>query len=423
VSLDTLERVRSGRGPLERCTGDPESFLANDWGKQAAVRRGGPLPATPASATPASATPASATPASATLAPTGFEDLLSLDDVDRFLTTAALRTPFFRLVKAGAQIPESAYTRSGRTGSREVTGIANPARVAALFEDGATIVLQGLHRWSDPVARFCRDLELELGHPCQVNAYITPPGAQGLDLHEDGHDVFVLQAFGRKHWEVHAAPAEAERDPLDVEVTSGDTIYMPAGTPHAARAQDVLSGHLTVGIHVTPWREVLTGVVGRMTADMDDPVAAGWTEDVDGFADELRGRLAALASALGEVDVRTSAGERRERFLSNRAQLARGTIAERAVPIVVDDDTVVARRPGAMCEIALRGDRLVVLLGDRRLEMPAWVERAMRLLADLDEDGELVVRALDVGLSDPASRSVLVRRLVREGLLTIRDGR
>lgn len=408
MSLDTLERVRSGRGPLERCTGDPRSFLANDWGKRAAVRSGGP-----------SSTTLSTTP----LTSAGFEDLLSIDDVDRYLTTAALRTPFFRLVKAGDQIPESSYTRSGRTGSREVTGIANPARVAALFEDGATIVLQGLHRWSDPVARFCRDLELELGHPCQVNAYVTPPGAQGLDLHEDQHDVFVLQAFGRKRWEVHAAPNETERDPLDVEVTSGDTIYLPAGTPHAARAQDVLSGHLTVGVHVTPWREVLTGVVGRVTADMDDPVAAGWTDDIEGFAGELRERLAALASALGEVDPGTEAGERRERFLSNRAQLARGTIAERAAPIAVDDATVVARRPGAVCEVARRADRLVVLLGDRRLEMPSWVERAMRRIAELDEDGELAVRDLTPALSDPPSRAVLVRRLIREGLLTVRGGR
>ena len=406
MSLGTLERVRSGRGPLERCTGDPESFLANDWGKRAAVRRGGPPTATSA-------------PATAALA--GFEDLLSLDDVDRFLTTAALRTPFFRLVKAGAQIPESAYTRSGRTGSREVTGIANPARVAALFEEGATIVLQGLHRWSDPVARFCRDLELELGHPCQVNAYITPPGAQGLDLHEDAHDVFVLQAFGRKRWEVHAASAEAGRDPLDVEVTSGDTIYMPAGTPHAARAQDVVSGHLTVGIHVTPWREVLAGVVGRVTAEIGDPVRAGWTDDLEGFAGELRGRLAALASALGEVDVETEAGERRERFLSNRAQLARGTIAERAAPVVVDDTTVVARRPGTVCEVTRRADRVVMLLGDRRLEMPSWVAPAVHRLAELGEDGELAVR--DLALPDAASRAVLVRRLIREGLLTVRGGR
>ncbi len=72
----------------------------------------------------------------------------------------------------------------------------------------------------------------------------------------------------------------------------------------------------------------------------------------------------------------TEAGERRERFLSNRAQLARGTIAERAAPIVVDDTTVVVRRPGTVCEVTRRADRVVMLLGDRRLEMPAWVAPA-----------------------------------------------
>ena len=59
---------------------------------------------------------------------------------------------------------------------------------------------------------------------------------------------------------------------------------MPAGTPHAARAQAVLSGHLTVGVHVATWREVVTGVVGRAFADGNDPVAAGWTEDTEAFA-------------------------------------------------------------------------------------------------------------------------------------------
>ena len=397
MSQGTLERVRTGRGPLERCTIDPASFLEEDWGKRAVVRRGG--------------------------TDAGFEDLLSLDDVDRFLTTTALRTPFFRLVKAGEQIPESSYTRSGRAGSRDVTGIANPARVSTLFEGGATIVLQGLHRWSEPVARFCRDLELELGHPCQVNAYVTPPGAQGLDLHEDGHDVFVLQAFGRKHWEVHTAPKEPERAPIDAEVAGGDTIYMPAGTPHAARAQDVLSGHLTVGVHVTAWREVIAGAVADAIAGDDDPVPAGWTEDPDSLAGELRTRLAALASSLDDVDARRVVGERRERFLSSRAQLARGSIVERSAPIAVDDDTTIARRPGAFAELDVHADRLVLLLGDRRLEMPSWLEDAMRRIAELRGDETIPVRDLAPFLRDTESRRVLVRRLIREGLLTIRGGR
>jgi lysine-specific demethylase/histidyl-hydroxylase NO66 len=397
VTQRTLERVRAGRGPLERCTTDPESFLEEDWGKRAAVRHGG--------------------------TDDGFEDLLSLDDVDRFLTTTALRTPFFRLVKAGEKIPESSYTRSGRAGSRDVTGIANPARVAALFDDGATIVLQGLHRWAEPVARFCRDLELELGHPCQVNAYVTPPGAQGLDLHVDGHDVFVLQAFGRKRWEVHGAPNEPDRDLIDAEVTTGDTIYMPAGTPHAARAQDVLSGHLTVGVHVTPWREVLAGAVADAIAAGDDPVPAGWTDDPEGVAEDLRSRLAALASSLEDVDARRVVGERRERFLSSRAQLARGSIAERSAPIDVDDDTVVARRPGAIVELSPHADRLVVLLGDRRLEMPPWLEDAVRQIAELRDEDAILVGELAPSVPGAESRRVLVRRLIREGLLTIRGGR
>jgi bifunctional lysine-specific demethylase and histidyl-hydroxylase NO66 len=375
VSQGTLERVGADRPPLERCAGDPRSFLENDWGTRAAVR----LEAEPG---------------------TGFEDLLSLDDVDRFLTTTALRTPFFRLVKAGERIPETAYSRSGRAGSRAVQGIADPARVAALFEDGATIVLQGLHRWSEPVTRFCRGLELAIGHPCQVNAYITPPGAQGLDLHVDAHDVFVLQAFGRKRWELHAAPREERRDPLDVEVGPGDTIYLPEGTPHAARAQDELSGHLTVGIHVAHWRDVLTNVVTREAEELDGRVPAAWLDDPEGFGEQLR-----------------------ERFLSTRAQLARGTIVERSAPVTVGDSTVVVRRPDSVCEVSTTPDGLVVLLGDRRLEMPAWVEPAIRQIARLGDEAELIVRDLALHLPDPASRAVLVRRLVREGLLTIRDGR
>jgi bifunctional lysine-specific demethylase and histidyl-hydroxylase NO66 len=384
------ERADPG-GPLRRCVADPEAFLAGDWGRRAVIRTGGD----------------------------GFEDLLSLDDVDRFLTTTALRTPFFRLVKAGERIPESAYTRSGRTGSKDIAGIADPARVATFFGDGATIVLQGLHRWSEPVTRFTRDLELALGHPCQVNAYVTPPGAQGLDLHEDAHDVFVLQSFGRKRWEVHAAPGEDPRDPIDAEIGPGDTIYLPAGTPHAARAQDVLSGHLTVGVHVTPWADVLTAIVSRTAERVRDPVPARWAEDVDGFARELGDRLEAIAKELQAVDARAEAEGRRERFLSNRPQLARGTIAERSAPLTIDDATRVRRRGGSVCELVTHDDDvLVVLLGDRRLEMPVWVEPAMRRIAG---STSFTVDELADDLPGAANRALLVGRLIREGLLTARD--
>jgi bifunctional lysine-specific demethylase and histidyl-hydroxylase NO66 len=390
----TLASTRGlgNRAALARCTDDIERFLAVDWGRSARVV--------------------------SRADPSGFGDLLTLDDVDRFLTTTGLRTPFFRLVQAGERIAESAYTRAGRAGSRPVAGIVDPVAVASLFERGATIVLQAMHRWSEPVTRFCRELEVELGFPCQVNAYITPAGAQGLDLHHDPHDVFVLQAFGRKRWEVHAAPAEGERAPLDVEVEPGDTIYMPTGTPHAGSAQREVSGHLTVGVHVTTWRDAVAGA-WESAIGTDTSLAAalppGWHHDPGPQADELAARLRSAAERLVAVDARRLMQQPADRSLSSRGPLARGSIAEVASSAAIDDATVVRRRPGSVCEIRASDGTVALLLGDRRLEVPRWLEPAVRRLA---EANELAVADLADDVSDAASRVVLVRRLIAEGLLT-----
>jgi bifunctional lysine-specific demethylase and histidyl-hydroxylase NO66 len=383
----------SGEGSaLARCTDDVADFLDVDWGRRARVCAGRER--------------------------ADFSDLLTLDGVDRALTTTALRTPFFRLVRVGERIEAAAYTRSGRAGSRPVTGIVDPVAVASLFEQGATIVLQAMHRWSEPVARFCRDLEVELGFPCQVNAYITPAGAQGLELHHDPHDVFVLQAFGRKRWQVHAAPREDPRAPRDAEVGAGDTIYMPAGTPHAAFAQDQVSGHLTVGVHVAAWRDAVAGAWAsalERESSLDEALPAGWhRRDPDELAKELGERLHAAADRLLEVDGGALMQRRADRFLSSRGPLARGSIVDRAAPSTINDATMVVRRPGAICVMRLTEGSLVLLLGDRRMRLPAWLEPAVRRLAD---EGPVTVGDLADVVPDPASRLVLVRRLIAEGLL------
>jgi cupin superfamily protein len=385
-----LELERAGAtSALERCTGDASSFLERTWGRRAAVHAGAD--------------------------PHGFADLLSLDDVDRILSTTSPRTPSFRLVKAGEQVAESSYTRSGTTGSKPVSGMADPARVFELFRGGATIVLQGLHRYWEPVTRFARDLELELGHPCQVNAYVTPPGAQGLELHEDPHDVFVLQAFGRKAWEVHPAPAEPAREPIRSTVEPGDCIYMPKGTPHAASTQETLSGHLTIGVHVATWRDVVSRVWKVLDPSLDEPVPPGWTRDRDAFASALEDRLAVVRDELGRLDARALADEHTIGFLSTRASILRGALVDLLELDGIGDGTFLERRPGSVCELRIRAERLVVLLGDRRLEMPAWLEPAMRRIAGA-ANGFRLGDLADL-VNDRESRVVLASRLVREGLL------
>ena len=379
------------RSALERCVGDPATFLARSWGRHPVHHR----------------------------TPNGFGDLLTFADVDHIVSAMGLRVPAFRLVKDGETIPTSAYTKSGRIGSAPVTGIADPARIFQLFEDGATIVLQGMHRFWLPLARFCRDLELELGHPTQVNAYITPPGSQGFDLHEDPHDVFVLQAFGRKHWEVFepgsGAAASPSGDPLSVELQQGDSLYIPKGAPHSARTQETVSGHLTIGIPTLAWvdlvRELLTDI--EKEESFAERLPAGFHRDAPAFTSAVTAKLEELARWVEKVDSRDAARTMVRKFLTSRPSRLTGSLEGLLDLDRLTDESVLRRRPQSICHVEVDGGGLFAYLGDRELRMPAAIEGAMRLV----EDGtELRVRDFSPWL-DEESRLVLARRLIREGVL------
>jgi bifunctional lysine-specific demethylase and histidyl-hydroxylase NO66 len=386
---------------LERCVGDPGRFLAESWGRAPMIvpNPGG----------------------------RGFADLLGFEDVDRLLATTGLRAPSFRLVKDGNVLPVDFYTRSGRTGSVAVSGMLDPALALRQFENGATIVFQSLHRTWLPLATFCRELDLALGHPTQVNAYITPPGARGLAVHEDSHDVFVLQAFGSKRWQVWPTRPGSKGGKVDpaglgeplhnVTMQPGDSMYLPMGTPHAASAQETVSGHLTIGILTVSWRSVAHDLFGRAEgrAELDERLPAGFHRDPEGFREAVANLVADLAKRVADVDPNEVADAAVRRFLTGRPPVLPGGFADVLDASALTSDTLVRRRAGSACVVALHGDRLSVYLGDRELRTPAWLEPVIR---DVAERTELRARDL-VPLLDLESSVVLVRRLVREGLLEI----
>src|SRR4029079_11880587 len=181
--------------------------------------------------------------AAATELPAGFGDLLDLDAIDEMLSRRALRTPFLRMAKDGVVVDSSRFTRGGGVGA-QIADQVDDAAVLRLFSEGTTIVLQALHRLWPPVIDFAGRLREELGHPVQVNAYVTPPSSRGFSPHYDVHDVFVLQVAGEKHWTIHepvlAAPLRtqpwndraadvaeaAERAPvIDTVLRPGDALY------------------------------------------------------------------------------------------------------------------------------------------------------------------------------------------------------
>jgi hypothetical protein len=287
--------------------------------------------------------------------------------------------------------------------------------VIDLFESGATVVLQGLHRYWQPLTRLIAELELSLGHPCQANAYLTPPGSQGFAVHNDSHDVFVFQTHGAKLWEVYAAPGEADRDPGEVLLEPGLSMYLPTGTPHAARAQHTVSLHVTIGINQLTWRTLLDRAVGQAMESLepDAHLPAGYLDQPGLLADGLADRLGSLREALAATDVAAVADTQARSFLEHRNTSLRGAMVDRMNLESIATDTTLRRRPGKPCVLRAEGERLHLFLGDRRLTVPARIgdaiERARTLEAFTPDD---------LGL-DTQSALVLCRRLIREGLLEV----
>lgn len=337
--------------------------------------------------------------------------LLSLDDADTLLTSSAIRTPSVRLARDGAVLPEASYTRGATLAGKPLTGLVDARKALDLFAGGATIVFQGLHRYWQPVTDLVAELEVDLGHPCQANAYLTPPGSQGFAVHSDSHDVFVFQTAGSKQWEVHGPDG-----PEDVVLEPGLSMYLPTGTPHAARAQDTVSLHVTIGINQLTWRGLLERTVTSCVAEVPDThLPAGHLDDPALLTSGLADHLQDLADRVRALDPGAAVEQEVRRFLTTRSPRLAGGLHDVLSAGAIDDDTRLRRRTGHPCVLLPRGDRIEVLLGDRSIDVPGWLRpaleevRARRALCPADLGGAL----------DPQSRLVLCRRLVREGLLEV----
>jgi hypothetical protein len=344
-------------------------------------------------------------------------------EVERRVTEGGLRWPAFRVVKESEKIVLADYAEDIPWSPQPFSGMARVERVAAEFDRGATIVLQALQFQHPPLASFCRELEAELGHPVQANAYYTPASAQGFAVHHDTHDVFCLQVEGEKRWLVYPpvlelplkqqkyAPEMGEPgDPvLDVTMQAGDTLYLPRGWLHQAMTSDAASLHLTVGVNVATWRDAVRDALdeaAREEVELRRGVPA------DGEAPQ--GLLELLASRLTPEAV---AARRRRSFVETRRPLRDDAFDQLRALDELDVCTTLERRGTVIADISVDGTEATLSFEGRALSFPARIAAELRFL--LIADGPFSASDLP-GSLDEKGRLVLVRRLVHEGLLRVR---
>jgi ribosomal protein L16 Arg81 hydroxylase len=358
--------------------------------------------------------------------PAFFGSLLSLDEVDRVLTTLDLKYPNVTLKNADRSVTADDYTVEGDS--------LDVAKVYQLFEAGSTITLAFLENVVPTLTALCRGLEAEFSSPLQSNVYLTPPGAQGAQPHYDSHDVFVLQIAGSKAWRLYGTPVELPlrgqdfdpaRHPLgplarEFELQAGDVAYIPRGLVHDARSGNEVSLHITVGVLSYTWCDLLLEWVAN--ASLNDSrfrkaLPPGFARhDFDksqarAMLDDLVARLSA-ASNLGPILDRFS-GE----FLSSCPPLLRGQMAQITNLDRLTIESVAGARPAVIAQVSIAADSIAVECYGRTITFPPHAAEAVQFTLSRPE---YVVRDLPGNLDDEG-KLTLIRRLVREGLVVVRQ--
>ncbi|MEZ4736552.1 MAG: cupin domain-containing protein [Caldilineaceae bacterium] len=364
-------------------------------------------------------------------APTYYHDLLTMADVDYALTNMALRFPDFRVIKYDENIEPESYIKTVESRMEPITDVIDIDQVMNLYGEGATIILHAMQRYWQPLAAFCAGLSKSFSAHTKANVYLTPPHTQGYTTHWDNHDVMVLQLAGRKQWRIYGSPEELPDEeeryftdkqlgaPLyDLVLEAGDFIYIPRGFIHEAFTEDDTSLHITVTLDYLQWRHLLQELLAISDRErlLREALPAGFaaTEDLPAEAEIHFDRLLAIM----QQKLPQAFANLAEAFVSSRQPFRDRGLLDMNNVEQIDLATIVQVRPNAFWRLKVDAETAtLVTTANKQLSLPAFTEDSLRfaLTATPFAVGDLA------GPLDDGSKLVLVKRLIREGLLQIHE--
>jgi hypothetical protein len=363
--------------------------------------------------------------------PSKFASLLSIAAIDHYLATTSPCYPEVVLVDAARELKVENFTIANSTPPDRI----DLQRAHQLFGSGATISLNQLHERLPQLADLCRAVESVFSAHFQTNIYLSPPNAQGFKTHFDSHDVFVLQVSGSKLWSVYDTPIELPLHSQDFEpgkhipgpstrdftLRAGDLFYCPRGLFHSARSTDEASLHITLGLIGKTWTDLMIEALSE--ACLASP--AFRANLPVGFADPrfdsstAEATFRSLIEAFGRnARVGPILARFAESFVTSRRPGLDGCLQEWSDASEVSAESKFAPRPYLVYQLREDDQNVVVLYGSAQISFPLFARDALRFALS---GPPFALRDLP-GQLDDAGRQVLVRRLIKEGLLIRRHG-
>lgn len=353
-----------------------------------------------------------------------FDHIISVDEIEDFLSRTDIRHPSLRLVKDGEELALRDYTRELRLGSHVSHDLIDNEKMFQCFRQGATIVLQFLQHNVPRFGRFTNSLEAAFNCIVHGSCFITPPGSQGFTSHYDTYSFFVLQVEGTKLWKIYPRtalpPIREDRltdepwkdvEPVrEIMMKKGDFLYLPRGVFHAAASNDVTSIHMTLGFFVPTWIDIIKSalvqcysseLLRRAPLRPDGKLRSTEIEEVKGFLLEklnLESGLAALA----------------DEYFSNHVDGRRGRLRDLSQAHEIDFKTIVGLQHNLPFRFRQNADRTKLAFADKELSLPASAKRTLEYVL---ANGPCRIDEI-VDLVEPNSRLSFIKLLVIEGFLT-----
>lgn len=368
-----------------------------------------------------------------------YTGLFSSKDVDSII---AFTRPKF--ADTGAFKPEVPRQKSFVQGwladrtQEEETSYPGIGELRRVYSQGRTVVIMSMQQRWPSIAVLCRNLESVFHCPVHANLYLTPAGAQGFDAHFDTHEVLVLQLEGHKTWRLYGptrrlplvgerfnVPREKLGPVREVHLQTGDLLYVPRGHVHEAFTAEEASMHLTVGVNVYRWADLLHEALASLTRDDERfrealPVGMLRGEALPAAMTDRFGEL--LSVLLREARAEEALRQLGDQFFSHMQMLPGSHFTPPPKEEAIDLDTMLEKTPGAVCRIVEEGAWVAIEFPGGRMGGPLKIASALRFVARAER---FRVRDLPDDLGSEA-KLVLIRRLVRERLLTVarspRDG-
>ncbi|WP_406114017.1 cupin domain-containing protein [Kitasatospora purpeofusca] len=355
-----------------------------------------------------------------------FGNILSLKDIDYYLSSSVGHLEKVRVVRDGKETPVAELG----VGSSQ-SAIEN---IFANYRAGATLILNAVQARFPALNGLIQQLSKELSSRIQVNTYLTPAGSQGFKAHHDQHDVFIAQLHGTKRWQIFGAPlplplraqsydhsqAEPAEPVAEFDLKAGDVLYLPRGTVHAGKSADDTSLHMTIGVHPVVWAAVISDAINdlfKQDVRFREALPIGFPRDPK-IQQSVAGRLSELLAELPKcIDSQDVTSRVVKSSVSAQAPSLHGHLIDLEKLSEIGQDTKVQRRFGLQQNLQMDTDRVVLHFHGKAAIFPSHVADEVEY-ATSESTGIFTPRSIPGDL-DAAGRITLVRTLVKEGLLEI----